>query len=272
MGRIFVLGAGSMAESFIRGVVHDPSIDAHEIFVINRHRPERLVELSHDYGITPASGMADAKAADMIVLSVKPYDVRESLLQLAPFLNGQTLISFAAGIHIAFMEELTEGRAKVIRTMPNVPVAVLEGAIALAANAHVEESRIADAKRLLSKLGTVVELDETLMDAATAFSGSGPGFVSYFLESMENAAVELGFSTEMARALLIQTVVGTAKVLEEWGLSPEELRRRVTSPNGTTHAGLSVLSEHRLPQLIRDALTRAAERSREMGNQYTNVE
>lgn len=272
MGRIFVLGAGSMAESFIKGVVHDPMIDAHDILVINRYRPERLAELSDAYGVTAARSMADAGTAQMIILSVKPYDVRDSLLELTPFLDGQTLISFAAGIPIAYMEELTEGRAKVIRTMPNVPVAVLEGAIALAANAHVEAARIFEAKQLLSKLGTVVELDETLMDAATAFSGSGPGFVSYFLESMENAAVELGFSTEMARALLIQTVVGTAKVLEEWGLSPEELRRRVTSPNGTTHAGLSVLSEHKLPELIRDALGRAAARSREMGNQYTRVE
>lgn len=272
MGRIFVLGAGAMAESFIKGVLHDPSVNPHDILVINRQRPERLQELSDVYGVSPASGMADAAGADIIVVSVKPYDMRDSLRELTPYLHGQTLISFAAGIPIDFMEDVTEGRAKVIRTMPNVPVAVLEGAIAMAVSPHVGEERSNEAKRILSKLGIVVELDEDLMDAATAFSGSGPGFVSYFLEAMEQAAVELGFDAEMARSLLIQTVMGTAKVLEEWGLSPAELRARVTSPNGTTHAGLSVLSEHQLPKVIADALLQAKERSREMGHQYTNVE
>lgn len=272
MGQIFLLGAGSMAESFIKGVSHHPEVDSQEIVVINRHHPERLKSLAKTYGVTPAVSMADAAAAEVIILSVKPYTAREALLNLSPYLNGQTLISFVAGIPIAFMEKITEQRAQIIRTMPNVPVAVLEGAIAIAYGHHVEESRVQYAKQLLSQLGIVVELEEQMMDAATAFSGSGPGFVSYFLEAMEQAAVQLGFSAEMARELLIQTVVGTAKVLEEWRLSPAELRQRVTSPNGTTHAGLTVLEDRKTRDAIAAALVQAASRSREMGDEYTRGE
>ncbi|GMA64495.1 pyrroline-5-carboxylate reductase [Alicyclobacillus fastidiosus] len=269
MDKIFVLGAGAMAESFIKGVSQDPDFAVDHIYVINRHRPERLVELQRVYGVTPASSMEEARGANVIVLTVKPYDVRAALRELLPYLDGQIIISFAAGIPISFMEEITERRAHVIRTMPNVPVAVLEGAIAMAVGESVDAKSVDVAKRLLEKLGIVVELAEELMDAATAFSGSGPGFVSYFLEAMEDAAVGLGFSAEMARQLLIQTVVGTAKVLEEWGLSPAELKARVTSPNGTTHAGLTVLADRGMGEAIAHALVEAKRRSKEMGEQFT---
>lgn len=269
MGEIFVLGAGAMAEAFIKGVVEQKVVHPQDIVVLNRSRPERLRALSNTYGVSIADSMSDAAEASTIVLSVKPYDVREACEQLALHLTGQTLISFAAGIPIHFLEQVTQGRAQVIRTMPNVPVAVLEGAIAMACGTRVHVDNVTHAKRLLSKLGIVVELDESLMDAATAFSGSGPGFVSYFLEAMEHAAVELGFTAEMARQLLIQTVVGTAKVLEEWGLSPTELRERVTSPNGTTHAGLTVLGDMGMSHAISAALLAAAARSKEMGEVYS---
>lgn len=269
MDKIFILGAGAMAEAFIRGVVSQGLIAPGAIHVLNRRRPERLLQLQELYGIRPATSLAVAADADVVVLSVKPYDVKEACMSLVPYLDGQTLISFAAGIPIRFMQEATEHRAQIIRTMPNVPVAVMEGAIALAAAADVEIERIEQSTHLLSKLGTVVELDESMMDAATAFSGSGPGFVSFFLEAMELAAVELGFSAEMARTLLIQTVAGTAKVLEEWRLSPTELRERVTSPNGTTHAGLTILSERNVQGAIAEALRQAKIRSAEMGAQFT---
>ncbi|WP_067622989.1 pyrroline-5-carboxylate reductase [Alicyclobacillus acidiphilus] len=269
MERIFILGAGAMAEAFIKGVVSQHLIEPQRIRVLNRQRPERLRALNDLYGVTPAESVREARDADVIVLAVKPYDVKEACQSLTPYLDGQTIISFAAGIPIRFMQEATGGRAQIVRTMPNVPVAVLEGAIALSAAPDVDGDRIDQAKTLLSKLGTVVELEESMMDAATAFSGSGPGFVSFFLEAMELAAVDLGFSAEMARSLLIQTVVGTAKVLEEWGLSPTELRERVTSPNGTTHAGLTILSERNVQQAIADALRQAQLRSVEMGTEYT---
>ncbi|EPZ43388.1 pyrroline-5-carboxylate reductase [Alicyclobacillus acidoterrestris] len=272
MDKIFVLGAGAMAESFIKGVTQGDVADAKSIYVINRHRPDRLAELSETYGVTPAASMEAAKEAGVIILAVKPYDMRLALVELSPYLHGQLVISFAAGIPIAFMENVTQGRAQIIRTMPNVPVAVLEGAIAMATGASVNRESVDVAKRLLGKIGIVVELEEHLMDAATAFSGSGPGFVSYFLEAMEDAAVQLGFSAELARQLLIQTVVGTAKVLEEWRLSPAELRRLVTSPNGTTHAGLTVLGNLGMREAIAQALVQAEGRSREMGEQYTAVE
>jgi pyrroline-5-carboxylate reductase len=272
MGRIFVLGAGAMAESFIKGLLGPQGSTEDDVVVMNRSRPDRLTELANLYGITPAESIADASECDVVVVAVKPYDVGDALQALKPHLRGQLLISFAAGIPISFMERQTDGRAQVIRTMPNVPVAVLEGATAMTASEGVRPEAAEEAKRLLSKIGIVVELPEELMDAATAFSGSGPGFVSYFLEAMEDAAVQLGFDAKTARSLLIQTVVGTAKVLEEWGLSPAELRTRVTSPNGTTHAGLKVLGDSGMPEAISKALMQAARRSQEMGLEYTRDE
>lgn len=269
MGRIFVLGAGAMAESFIKGVLHDEAVAPSDIVVMNRQNRARLQELTDLYGIGQARAISDAADADVVILSVKPYDIATALQGMLPYLNGQLLISFAAGIPIDFIEQATERRAQVIRAMPNLPVAVLAGAIAISASKQVSATSVNHAKGLLAQLGVVVELEEQMMDAATAFSGSGPGFVSYFLEAMEQAAVQLGFSAPMARELLIQTVLGTAKILQEWRLSPAELRVRVTSPNGTTHAGLNVLNERGMQDAIAQALIQAANRSQEMGQQYT---
>lgn len=265
MGRIFVIGAGAMAESFIRGVLHHPSVQPSDVSVVNRVRADRLLHLVESHNVRAAKSLSEAEGAEVIILAVKPHDVFAALKNLTPYLHGQTIISFAAGVTIASMNRATQGRAQVIRTMPNVPVAVLEGAIAMAVSHGVDIERVQQAKQLLSELGLVIELEESMMDAATAFSGSGPGFVSYFLEAMEEAAVALGFSAEMARSLLIQTVVGTARVLEEWRLSPSELRERVTSPNGTTHAGVTVMEQYRMREVIGEALQAAANRSREMG-------
>lgn len=270
MGRIFMLGAGAMTESFIKGVCQHPEIAPSDIHVMNRNNRARLQLLHELYGVSPAESMRVAGESEVIILSVKPYDVRDALSAVAPYLHGQTVISFAAGISISFMERLTHGNARIIRTMPNLPVAVLEGAIALAASERVEPDALSHARLLLAQLGTVVELPESMMDAATAFSGSGPGFVSYFLEAMEEAAVEMGFPAPLARSLLIQTMVGTAQILEDWRLSPSELRTRVTSPHGTTHAGLMELEKAGVKNAIVTALFAAERRSCEMGQEYAD--
>ncbi|AEJ44766.1 pyrroline-5-carboxylate reductase [Alicyclobacillus acidocaldarius] len=269
MKRLFILGAGSMAESFIKGIVEEGVIDPRDIFVCNRSRRERLLELSEWYGITPAHSMARAADADLVILAVKPYDMMEVLKQLRPYLSDQVLLSFAAGVPIEAMQRATGGHPYIVRTMPNVPVAVGMGAIALSAPSTVPRDKLRRVVEMLAGLGQVVEIEEGLMDAATAFSGSGPGFISYLLEAMEQAAVELGFAPELARKLLVQTVIGTAHVLREWNLSPSELRRRVTSPNGTTHAGVEVMQSQGVYQAIVEAVRRAAVRAEEMGREYT---
>lgn len=267
-GRLFVIGAGSMAEAFIRGLTERGAARGDQISVLNKSRPARLAELAAQYGIHPAAGYDAAQDAEMVILAVKPFDMAEALQAVAPYLHGQPVLSFAAGVTIGWMREQISHRSPVIRTMPNIPVAVQAGATAISFAPDVTGEQRRLALYLLSQLGTVVQIPESLMDAATAFSGSGPGFVSYFLEAMENAAVQLGFTPELARAFLLQTVMGTARTLVEWGLSPEELRRRVTSPNGTTHAGVQVMEAGRLRDVVAEALQAAARRSAEMGAAY----
>jgi len=176
-----MLGAGAMAEAFIKGITEKRVVEPRCIRVLNRRQADRLAALADLYGVTPATSIADAAGADVIVLSVKPYDVAEALQALSPYLHGQTLISFAAGIPLAFLEKVTEGRAQVIRTMPNVPVAVLQGAIAMAYGPSVTADKVEHAKHLLTQIGIVVELDASLMYAATAVSGSGQGLVRNFM-------------------------------------------------------------------------------------------
>ncbi len=266
---LFVMGAGSMAEAFLRGVILKKAVSPRNIYVLNRSNQERLNRLSQEYGVQIASSVEFAREARVVVLAVKPADAQAALKQIAPCFHGQVLLSFAAGIPIDWLELQTNHQAAVIRTMPNLPVAVESGATAMACSARVQEEDANYVRFLLSQVGLVVDLDESLMDAATAFSGSGPGFVCYFLEAMEQAAVRLGFDELTARSLLLQTVVGTARALGEWGLSPEELRRRVTSPNGTTHAGIRVFEDKNMFHIVQEVLQAAANRSTEMGKAYS---
>ncbi len=264
------MGAGSMAEAFIRGVISQKAVSPRNIYVMNRSNRERAQRLVLEYGIQIAESKEAVRDARVVVLAVKPADAQVALSQIAPYFHGQVLLSFAAGIPIEWLETQTNSMATVIRAMPNLPVAVQAGATAVAYGAGVRPEDAEYVRFLLSKVGIVVDLPESLMDAATAFSGSGPGFVSYFLEAMEAAAVRLGFDALTARALLLQTVIGTARVLGEWGLSPEELRKRVTSPKGTTHAGLSVFENNHLLDTVYDVLKAAANRSTEMGQAYSS--
>jgi pyrroline-5-carboxylate reductase len=266
---LFIIGAGSMAEAFIRGVVAKKAVPSRNIYVMNRSNRERIERLAAEYGIQIAETRETARDARVVVLAVKPADAKNALAEVAPYFHGQMLLSFAAGIPINWLEAQTNYEAAVIRTMPNLPVAVQTGATAMACSASVRDGDAEFVRYLLSQVGVVVDLPESLMDAATAFSGSGPGFVCYFLEAMEAAAVRLGFDALTARALLLQTVIGTARALGEWGLSPEEMRKRVTSPNGTTHAGLKVFEERQLLDVVYDVLKAAEHRSTEMGQAYS---
>ncbi|MCL6598609.1 MAG: pyrroline-5-carboxylate reductase [Alicyclobacillus macrosporangiidus] len=262
-GEIFVIGAGSMAEAFIRGVTETHTVAPHQIAVTNRSNRERLARLAQEYGVRVAGSLSEAAAARLIVVATKPSDVDGALAAILPHLHGQLLLSFAAGIPIDRLRQQSQGKVCPIRTMPNIPVSVLAGMTTVTFGEGVTNADKQDVLLLLSQLGEVAEIPESLMDAATAVSGSGPGFLCYLLEAMEEAAISRGFEAELARRLLLQTLIGTARTLSEWGLSPGELRRRVTSPGGTTFAGLEVMRTGEVHHLLGKALHAAAERSRQ---------
>ncbi len=266
---IFVIGSGAMAEAFVRGIVGQQAVIAHNVHVLNRNHPEKLQEMASVYGIHPASDMAGIAKSRIVVLATKPKDAENAIKSALPYLNGQLLVSLAAGVHIEFLQTVCEGRAKIVRTMPNIPVAVLEGVTAVSFADGIQESDKKDVLFLLQQIGDVVEIPEDMMDSVTAVSGSGPGFVSYFLEAMEDAAVKLGFQPALARRLVLQTVIGTAKTLSEWSLSPRQLRERVTSPGGTTEAGLVELKAGELAQCVMKAMEACSAKSAEMGRSFT---
>jgi pyrroline-5-carboxylate reductase len=263
-GEIFVIGAGSMAEAFIRGVTGTKTVSADQIRVINRSCQERLRHVQTTYGVRAAESWQEVANARLVIVATKPVDVEAALHSAAPYLRGQPVLSFAAGVPLTRLHSYCQGRGVPIRTMPNIPVSVLAGMTTVTFSDEVSDADRQDILMLLRQLGDVVEIPESLMDAATALSGSGPGFLCYLLEAMEEAAVGMGFDRELARKLTLQTVIGTARTLDEWGLSPRELRRRVTSPGGTTFAGVEVLKTREVNRVLGDALQAAAERSRQV--------
>lgn len=268
-GSIFFIGAGSMAEALIRGITERKAMDASNIYVTNRNHPERLDQLKSTYGVVPASDFTAVADSRFIVLAAKPGDCGAALQQAAPYLHGQVVISLAAGLPIEVLREAASNKAGIVRTMPNMPVAVQSGVTGVSFGEGLSSKDRSDVLYILSQIGEAVEIPESMMDSITAVSGSGPGFVCYFLEAMEDAAVALGFDVQTARSLLLATVVGTAKTLSEWQLSPKELRKRVTSPNGTTYAGVSELEAGGVDEAIGKALLAAAARSAEMARVYS---
>lgn len=269
---IFFLGAGAMAEALIRGFTDGKAIHPNRILVTNRNHPERLQSLAERYGVQPHPALSGIRDCRIVVLAAKPADCAAALAQALPHLDGQVLISLAAGVTLATLRQHTADRARVVRTMPNIPVAVGAGVIGVAFDERLSNEDKQLVMHLLTQTGDAVEIPESMMDALTAVSGSGPGFLSYLLEAMEQSAIDLGFNPPLARRLVLQTLLGTAKTLSEWGMGPGELRRRVTSPNGTTAAGLQQLEAAGVASGIGQALRAAAARSAEMAKAYAKIE
>lgn len=265
--RLGFLGAGAMAEALIRGVTAVKLVRPENILICNRQDGARLEALAAAWGARPCPDRrALAAESDVLVLAVKPKDVPEALAGLAPSMRaGRVLLSVAAGVPTSYLERLVAPGVQVVRAMPNTSCLVQASATALSlgASAGPEAERIARA--IFGCVGVVSVVAEPLLDAVTGLSGSGPAYVYFLMEAMIRAGIEEGLQPDVARALTVQTVLGAARMVDETGAEPAELRRRVTSPGGTTMAALQVMYDHHLPDVIVRAIRRAAERSREMG-------
>jgi pyrroline-5-carboxylate reductase len=263
MAVVAVLGAGVMGETLASGLLRagrSPS----DLLLTDR-RPERGVELRERYGIDVVGNAEAAAKADTLLLVVKPQDMGELLDEIAPHLTSGTLVvSLAAGITTAFLEaRLPQGTA-VVRVMPNTPALVDEGMAAISRGAHCDEDHLREAEQLLSSVGRVVRVPEKQQDAVTAVSGSGPAYLFFVVESMIEAGVHLGLPRTTASELVVQTVVGSAKLLRETGEHPTVLREQVTSPGGTTAAAVRKLEDHKVRAAFLTALEAARDRSREL--------
>jgi pyrroline-5-carboxylate reductase len=258
---VAIIGAGVMGETLLAGLVRDGR-DAGTITVVEK-RPERAAELRDRHGVTVTGDLAAAAGAETIALVVKPQDMAGVLAGLAPHLTpGQLLVSLAAGITTAAIEEQVPDGVAVARVMPNTPALVGQGMAAVSPGAHCSEEQLATAEELLGATGRVVRVPEHQQDAVTAVSGSGPAYVFLVVEAMVEAGVRLGLPRPTATELAVQTVLGAATMLRETGEHPALLREQVTSPGGTTAAALARLEEHGLRAAFLAALEAARDRSR----------
>ena len=260
---IAFIGAGNMAEALIRGLLAAKTVNASQIIATDV-RPERLGELEKAFGIrTTQDNAAAASDSDVILLAVKPQQMTAVLASLKPRSNA-VIISIAAGIPTSRIERELGGKPRVIRVMPNTPALVGEGAAALARGAHASTDDAAVANTILAAVGTTVSVGEEMLDAVTALSGSGPAYIFYVAEAMIEAGKNAGLPDDIARQLTIQTIKGAGKLLAESNESPAELRRKVTSPGGTTEAALKVMTERRLLETFNEAIAAATKRGKEL--------
>lgn len=267
---IAFIGGGNMARSLIGARIRG-GVDPRSIRVAEPNEALR-VQLAADFGIQVFdAGVAAADGADVLVLAVKPQVLRSVCLDLGPGVRaGRPLvISIAAGIRIGQIDTWLGGGQAIVRAMPNTPALIGAGATGLHANAAVDANARALAETLLASAGTTAWIDdEALMDVVTALSGSGPAYFFLLIEALEQAAVDAGLPRETARALAIQTGVGSTRMAAEDGEPPARLRERVTSPGGTTQAALDAFAAGGLRELVARAIDAATVRGRELSDRH----
>jgi pyrroline-5-carboxylate reductase len=260
-GQVAILGAGVMGETLLSGLLRAGRRP--EELLITERRQDRADELRERYGVDVVTNIDAASKADTLVLVVKPQDMPELLAEISPAVRtSQTIVSLAAGVTTGFIESRLPAGVAVVRVMPNTPALVNEGMAAISRGAHCDESCLAIAEGLLSATGKVVRVPETQQDAVTAISGSGPAYIFFVAESMIEAGVHMGLPRSTATELVVQTVVGSAKLLRETGEHPTVLRERVTSPGGTTAAAVRELEDHKVRAAFLSAIEAARNRSR----------
>ncbi len=262
---IAFLGGGKMGEALLSGLLRSGGRTAEEITVTAR-REERARELAGKYGVSATLDNAEAvKWADVVVLMAKPQDMDVLLEQISESVEPRHLVvSFAAGIRTSFVEQHLADGTVVVRVMSNVPVMVDEAMSVITPGKLAGEADLTVAEELLSHVGKVIRLKETHMDAVTATSGSGPAYFFLLAEAMIEACILLGLSRDVATDLIIQTMLGSAKMLRDTGKHPVELREMVTSPGGTTIAAIRHLEEAGVRAAFLNAIDAARKRSEEL--------
>jgi len=264
--RIALLGGGAMAEALIRGILRAGLASSSSVGVSDI-LPARREHLAQTLGIPVfASNREAVSFGEILVLAVKPGVIPAVLEEIGELITSEKLIiSIAAGVPTRKIESSLAGPAPVIRVMPNTPALVGQGAAALCRGTHATAEHLAAAKRIFDAVGLAVEVPEPLMDAVTGLSGSGPAYVFVMIEALADGGVRAGLPRGTALQLAAQTVLGSARMVLETGKHPGELKDMVTSPGGTTIAGLSVLESAGLRGTLIEAVSAAAERSKELG-------
>jgi pyrroline-5-carboxylate reductase len=264
-GTLAIIGAGRLGEALLRGLLASAWVDASQV-VVTARSPERVDLLARTHGVKATTDNAEAiGAADVVLLAVKPQKMHEVLDPVRTvFHAGQTVISLAAGTTTAFIEGYLPADVPVVRVMTNTPVQVDEAMSVVCAGAHASDADLAVAEEILSHVGRVVRMGEEHLNSVTALSGSGPAYFFLLAEAMIDAGILLGLPRDVSTELIVQTMVGSAKMLRDAGKHPVELREMVTSPGGTTIAAIRELEGARVRAAFLDAIEAAKLRGDEL--------
>lgn len=261
------IGCGNMGSAMVEGIINSGLRKSGEIIVYDQDISKTENFKEKKYGLRVAADPASLlNESSEVFLSVKPQEMGGLLQTIKPLLRPEHLIiSVAAGLNISFYEKFLGKEQSIVRLMPNTPCLVGEGMIVVCGNKNVESWQEQSVIKLLKPLGKVIVLEEKHFDAVTALSGSGPAYIFLVIEALADGAVEMGLSRDIAVMLASQTVFGAAKMCLDSGENPSVLKSRITSPAGTTSAGLMALEKGAVRSLFAKAVVNATHRSKEMG-------
>lgn len=268
---ITFIGGGNMASALISGLLQQ-GYEARQLRVVEISAENRE-KLKHAFGVLVVADLASAVTdSDIILLSVKPQQLNELAQELAPLLDNQLVISIAAGIRATDIMRWLGGYARVVRAMPNTPSLVRSGVAGLYAAPDASEHDRKNAEAILSAVGSILWVDEEeMLHAVTAISGSGPAYIFYFIESMQQAGIELGLTPVQARQLSLQTFVGASKLASESDEDAVTLRARVTSKGGTTERAIQAMEKNDIKCKIIAAIHAANRRSQELSDEFSTI-
>ena len=259
------IGGGNMATALLSGALKHALCSPADILVSDVSK-ERLDFLSKDFGVAISSRNAEVvKGSQVIVLAVKPQTLKEVAPEIAPALKAdQTVLSILAGVPVATLQERLNGHGRIVRAMPNLPATIGQGVTALALTPLTPEAAYEVAEKLLATVGGTLRVEEELIDAVTALSGSGPGYIFRIAEILVRAGVEAGLTEEQSAALVTRTLEGAAQMLAQSSETAAELCRKVCSPGGTTLAGLERMEKNGLEEALIEGVLAARDRAREL--------
>ncbi len=253
-----------MAEALIQGWIYQEVAETNNIYMSNRSNYERLDYLSSTYGVNILQNKEQLFDADLVVLAIKPKDGKIAMEAIKPFIADNTpILTVMAGISMETVSNIL-GERPIARVMPNTSASIGMSASGVAFNEFVTEKQKERFIEMLDAIGIVIEVDEDKLHAVTALSGSGPAYLYYLVEAFEKAGTEFGLPKETVRKLMVQTIAGSAAMLERVKEEPNVLRRKVTSPGGTTEAGIQALEDHHFNEAISNCIKSAEARSREL--------
>ncbi|MEI2404122.1 pyrroline-5-carboxylate reductase [Niallia taxi] len=271
MKKLVFIGAGSMAEAIISGIIKSKWVNPSDIWVTNNSNKERLSSLQRQYGVTISYDLNILfNEAEAVVLAMKPNNAIQAIMKIRTYLSTEILvISILAGISSNSIEEISGKTLAIARAMPNTSAAIGKSATAIAVNHSVSTQQIKIIRKLFETIGITTFVAEKELDSVTGLSGSGPAYIYFLFEAMEKASYELGLDQEIAKRLVVQTFIGAAEMVKISQKSPKQLRKEVTSPGGTTEVGIHILEESRVQQALIECIKATAIQSKKIGSTFS---